>query len=367
MNEISPENRMQGYLQKIAAGPKLSKDLTEEEAEDALSLILDGKISQVRMGVFLIAARMKIETVPENIGYWRALQKRMTPKKIGLDKLLQIADPFDGFQRIPYFGFYAIPVIAELGLPVYGHSALPLPPKLGITFEDLLVNHYQAPVSGTGEQRIKQVEEFKFGYINTSDCLPALENLRSIRTEIVKRPMLATLEKILMPLKAEGKNFLATTYFHRGYETSLTEIGKRSQFDRVIVGNGMEGTTLFGVHKEAKVFIQDGESETQIRPLSYSDMYEEGTAKQIAESHEALKEVESKREILAELGERALKTGEGPAAPQIVSQTACLTHLTDIFQSPQEGFDAAMKILKSGSSYEKLMQWIEQLKKLPQT
>ena len=68
----------------------------------------------MRIAVFLIAARMKIETVPENIGYWRALQKRMTIKKIGLDKLLQIADPFDGFQRIPYFGFYAIPVIAEL-------------------------------------------------------------------------------------------------------------------------------------------------------------------------------------------------------------------------------------------------------------
>ena len=143
MIERSPEDRMKGYLQKIAAGPKLSKDLTEEEAEDALSLILDGKASQLRIGVFLIAARMKIETVPENIGYWRALQKRIPLQKIGLNKLLQISDPFDGFQRIPYFGFYAIPVIAEMGLPVYGHSALPLPPKLGITFEDLLVNHYK--------------------------------------------------------------------------------------------------------------------------------------------------------------------------------------------------------------------------------
>jgi len=363
MTENLPDNRMQAYLQKIAAGPKLSKDLTEDEAEDALSLILDGKVSQVRMGVFLIAARMKIETVPENIGYWRALQKKMPPKKVGLDKLLQIADPFDGFQRIPYFGFYAIPIIAELGLPVYGHSALPLPPKFGITFEDILINHYQVSQAGTGEQRIKQIQESKFGYINTGDCFPALENLRSIRTEIVKRPMLATLEKILMPLQAESKNFLATTYFHRGYEVSLTEIGKRSQFDRVIVGNGMEGTTLFGIHKEAKVFIQNGESETESCTLKYSEMYDEETAKRIAESHEALKEMEPKRETLADLGERALKIGEGPAAIQIASQAACLTHLTDIFKNPQEGFDAAMKILESGSCYEKLMQWIEPLKK----
>ena len=358
MTEISPENRMQSYLQKIAAGPKLSKDLTEEEAEDALSLILDGEVSEVRMGVFLIAARMKVETVPENIGYWRALQKKITPRKIALNNLLQIADPFDGFQRIPYFGFYAIPVLAELGLPTYGHSALPLPPKFGITFDDLLVNHYQFPKSGNG--RIKKIEKFKFGYLSTADTHPTLENLRSIRTEIVKRPMLATLEKILMPLQAESKNYLATTYFHRGYEVSLTEIGKLSEFDRVIVGNGMEGTTLFGVHKEAKIFIQNEDSEAQPRTLKFSEMYQEETAKQITESHEALKEIESKRETLAEMGESALKNGKGgPAAIQIASQAACLSNLSDIFKTPQEGFDAALKVLKSGVCYEKLMQWIK--------
>jgi anthranilate phosphoribosyltransferase len=357
MTEMSPENRMQAYLQKIAAGPKLSKDLSEEEAEDALSLILDGETSEVRRGVFLIAARMKVETAPENIGYWRALQKRMTPRKVAVKKILQIADPFDGFQRIPYFGFYAIPVIAELGLPTYGHSALPLPPKFGITFEDLLVNHYQLQKSGN--DRIEQIEKFKFGYLSTSDTHPALESLRSIRTEIVKRPMLATLEKILMPLQAESKNFLATTYFHRGYEVSLTEIGKRSAFDRVIVGNGMEGTTLFGVHKEAKVFIQNGDSETQSLSLKFSEMYQQETARQIAESHEALKEIASKRETIAEMGENALKTGKGPAAIQIASQSACLSHLADIFKTPQEGFDAALKVLQSGVCYEKLMQWIK--------
>jgi anthranilate phosphoribosyltransferase len=357
MTEMPSENRMQAYLQKIAAGPKLSKDLSEEEAEDALSLILDGEVSQVRMGVFLIAARMKVETVPENIGYWQALQKRMTPKKTALKNLLQIADPFDGFQRIPYFGFYAIPVIAELGLPTYGHSALPLPPKFGITFEDLLVNHYELQKSGSG--RIKQIEKFKFGYLSTADTHPSLESLRSIRTEIVKRPMLATLEKILMPLQAENKNFLATTYFHRGYEVSLTEIGKRSAFDRVIVGNGMEGTTLFGVHKEAKVFIQNGDSETQSLSLKFSEMYQQETARQIAESHEALKEIASKRETIAEMGESALKNGKGAAAIQIASQAACLSHLADIFKTPQEGFDAALKVMQSGTCYEKLMQWIK--------
>ncbi|MBT5260127.1 MAG: hypothetical protein HOL84_04660, partial [Nitrospina sp.] len=287
MPQTDPETRMKDALQKIAAGPRLSKDLTEEEAEDALSLILDDQVSKVRAGVFLIAARMKLETLPENIGYWRALQNRVSPVTVDLDQLLQIADPFDGFQRIPYFGFYAIPVIAELGLPTYGHSALPLPPKFGITFEEILQNHYEV---GDGERPL--LEKYKFGYVSTQDILPQLEALRSLRIEIVKRTMLSTLEKILLPLKAR-KNILATTYFHRGYEVALTEIGKLSQFDRVIIGNGMEGTTLFGVHKEAKVFVQDKTGKAEQKSLSLKTLYNEETAERIADAQEELKPIES--------------------------------------------------------------------------
>ena len=91
-------------------------------------------------------------------------------------------------------------------------------------------------------------------------------------------------------------------------------------------------------------------------------MFQEKTAKQIAEAHEALKEMKSKAETITDLGERALKKGEGPAAIQIASQASCLGHLADIFPSPQKGFDTAMKILKSGSCYESLMKMISFLK-----
>lgn len=355
MPQRDPETRMKDYLQKIAAGPRLSKDLTEGEAEDALSLILDDQVSKVRAGVFLIAARMKLETLPENIGYWRALQSRVSPVTVDLNKLLQVADPFDGFQRIPYFGFYAIPVIAQLGLPVYGHSALPLPPKFGFTFEQILQNHYGVK---EGKHRIALLEKHQFSYLSTPDTLPQLERLRSLRIEIVKRPMLATLEKILLPVKAR-KNILATTYFHRGYEITLCEIGKISDFDTVIIGNGMEGTTLFGVHKEAKVFIQNNTEEAEQKNLPLNNLYDENTAQRIAEAHEELKPIESTLETLVKMGEEALQTGQGPASLQIASQVGTLTYLAGLFTTPQEGFDKATQVLQSGICHDRLMQWFE--------
>jgi anthranilate phosphoribosyltransferase len=202
------------------------------------------------------------------------------------------------------------------------------------------------------------LEKYQFSYLSTAHTLPQLEALRSLRIEIVKRPMLATLEKILLPLKAR-KNILATTYFHRGYEVALTEIGKLSQFDKVIIGNGMEGTTLFGV-KETKMFIQDKTGEAKQQSLSLKTQYDEETARRIAKAQEELKPIESTLGTLTKMGEHALKTGQGPASLQIASQAGTLAHLCGLFATAQEGFDSAMKVLQSGTCYDPLMQWIEE-------
>lgn len=358
-----PGERMKGYLGKIATGPKMSKDLSEAEAEDALSLILNGSVSPVRAGIFLIAARMKLETVAENTGYWRALERTTVQKEVALERLLQIADPFDGFNRVPYFGFYVFPVLAALGLPAYGHSSRSLPPKFGITFEDLLDRHYGADPDDTLEKRVSLLTKYQFGYLSTRHSNPPLENLRAMREEIVKRPMLATLEKMLMPVQAQsGGNFLATGYFHRGYEISMTAIARLSDFDTTLVGNGMEGTTLYGVHKDATVFIQAGEGDPIEKKLAVRHLFAQDTADRIAQTYQDLKTETATLDFLAEWGEAALKENQGPAAPLIACHAATLCHLLGMFATAQDGFDAAEKILASGAGHESLMRYLDEIR-----
>ncbi len=355
----APDERIRAYIEKIATGPRLSKDLTRDEAEDGLTLLLEQSVSDVRAAVFLIASRIKIETAEETLGYWRALDRTTKKHKVKLDRLLQIADAFDGFQRIPYFGFYAIPVIAELGLPAYGHSALPLPPKHGITFEDMLINHYQVPANHNLEQRAELIEKFGFGYLGTEQCHPALEGLRHLREEVIKRTCLSTLEKMLLPLEAK-QNFLATHYFHKGFEASMLEVAKHSAFDKTLVGNGMEGTTLYGVHKKNNVFIQSGKEQAQEKKIDCASIMNEPTAQRIQSAFAELKAVPSSRKQVAGLGEAALNGGEGPAAPLIAYQAATICHLLGIVPDIQTGFDSATQILNSKTSYSKLMEYIEE-------
>ena len=354
-----PAERMKGYLQKIATGPKMSKDLTEAEAEDGLTLVLEDAVSQIRSAVFLVSARMKRETQQENIGYWRALDKSTLRQDIQLDSLLQVADPFDGFNRVPYFGFYAIPVISAMGLPAYGHSSMPQPPKFGITFENILIDHYGLPENTSLDRRVKLIEEFGFGYLGLQQSHPQLDRLKDLRKEIVKRPMLATWEKMLMPLKARKENFLATTYFHRGYEIDMLKIAQLSQFSKTILGNGVEGATLFGVIKATKTFIESGDKEPEEKSLELKTMFNATTAQKIADAYEALKPETATLASLAEMGESALKGNIVASAPLIACQAGTLCHLFGLFPDPQTGFNAAEEIMQTGAPDKNLMRYIE--------
>ena len=59
---------MHSIIQRVATGPELSKDISQEEARAGMRAVLDGHIDPVQAGIFLIGLRMKRETTEENRG-----------------------------------------------------------------------------------------------------------------------------------------------------------------------------------------------------------------------------------------------------------------------------------------------------------
>jgi len=53
---------MRSIIQRIATGPELSKDISEEEARLGTAAIFEDKVDPVRAAIFFIALRMKRET-----------------------------------------------------------------------------------------------------------------------------------------------------------------------------------------------------------------------------------------------------------------------------------------------------------------
>ena len=60
---MNTKNLIYSIIQRIATGPELSKNIETEEAKVAMSAILSGEIDEVQTAIFLIALRMKRETM----------------------------------------------------------------------------------------------------------------------------------------------------------------------------------------------------------------------------------------------------------------------------------------------------------------
>src|SRR5690242_2737439 len=61
------------------------ESLSAGEAERAMELILSGQVSQPQIAGFLVALRMKGETVDELVGFARAMRRMAAPVDHGLN------------------------------------------------------------------------------------------------------------------------------------------------------------------------------------------------------------------------------------------------------------------------------------------
>jgi anthranilate phosphoribosyltransferase len=93
------KNILRGAIQKVATGPEFSKNISEEESYNSMLNILDSTIDPVQAAIYLIAMRMKRETMDENIGSLKALIDKSNIITADVDELLDIAEPYNGFLR----------------------------------------------------------------------------------------------------------------------------------------------------------------------------------------------------------------------------------------------------------------------------
>jgi anthranilate phosphoribosyltransferase len=65
------------YIKEIGRGKDGARALTREQAADLFGQVLDGTVSDLELGAFVIAMRIKGETVGEMAGFLGATYARM--------------------------------------------------------------------------------------------------------------------------------------------------------------------------------------------------------------------------------------------------------------------------------------------------
>jgi len=363
-----PAVLMRSILQRIATGPELSKDISREEACAGMRLILDGKVDPVQAGVFLIALRMKRETDDENRGLLDAILEATREATRGaiapVDEVVDIGDPYDGYNRTLPASPFLPAVLAACGVAAISHGVERMGPKYGVTHRQVL-SAAGLPVDLSPTQAAERLGDRGIGwaYVDQKRFCPKLHGLAALRTLIVKRPAITTIEVLAGPIRGRAKTHLLTGYVHKPYPRIYALLARHAGFDSALLVRGVEGGVIPSLCNNGKVFRYRDLGEEQPAEIRPSDL---GIDQQVrapripgapaaGEAHagRAL-DNDGVAKAAAEAGVAALGGQAGPTRDSLVYGAAlCLWHLGH-HASLRSAADAVRAALDGGEALRRL-------------
>lgn len=258
------QRMMRSIIQRIATGPELSKDIALDEARLGLQAIFDAEVDPVQAGIFLIALRMKRETDDEQRGALEAVRAVTQQVVAEVDEVVDIADPYDGYNRClpssPFLG----PVLAACGVPAVSHGLDAVGPKFGVTHRHVLqaagIDVDLAP--GDAAARLAD-PDIGWTYVDQRAFAPKLHALVPLRATVVKRQVLTTVEVLARPIHGRNKTHLVTGYVHKPYPRIYALLARHAGFDSALLVRGVEGGVVPSLRQTGVCFNYQSRGEEQ--------------------------------------------------------------------------------------------------------
>ncbi len=252
---------MKSIIQRIATGPELSKDLDFEETKAGMQAILRGEIDDVQSAIFFIALRMKRETEEENKGVLAAILAESDKQQVDVDELVDLGDPYSGYNRsIPISTFLPV-VLAELGLPSVIHGLNSVSPKFGLTHRHIVqamglsVDHSTADAKARIEN-----DSIGWSYIDQKSYCKGLHDLVPLRDRIIKRTVINTVETLIAPLRGR-KTHSVLGYVHKPYPPKYAALVEESGMETALLIRGVEGGVIPSLRQKGLMVSYEGTQE----------------------------------------------------------------------------------------------------------
>ncbi len=109
------------YIKEIGRGPRGSKPLTREQAADLFGQVLDGSVTDLEIGAFCLAMRIKGETPEEMCGFLDATHQRLA-RLPATSRPTIVLPSYNGARKLPVLTPLLALLLAREGLPVLLHG-----------------------------------------------------------------------------------------------------------------------------------------------------------------------------------------------------------------------------------------------------
>jgi len=332
---------MRFYLREIGQGPRSGRDLTREEAEDAMGMILGQEIAPSQAGGFLLVQRYKGESPDELRGFTEAIRAKAVTKTPEVEGLLDIGSPYDGRKKSIVVSPASSIVAAAAGVPVVMHGEKDLGPKHGVPIGDVL-EALGLPVDQEPAEVVGQLEATGLGYMHQERFVPALYALKGLREEVALRTVLSTVEKIYN-LASASYSILGLA--HLPYADKMLATAAEMGFKRILIVQGIEGNEDAPTSRPCRAFFCENSERSEIR-IDASEYGLQPASKEEMEGGDATYNAAIARGILA---------GEPGAHRDLVLLNAGIrVWLAERAPTIGDGMDAARQAIDSGAAERKL-------------
>lgn len=239
------------HIAKVAAGESLNAD----EARDAFSIIMSGEATLAQIGGFLMALRVRGETVPEIVGAVGVMREKMLRVDVPANAIDIVGTGGDGMKTYNISTLASL-IVAGAGVPVAKHGNRALSSKAG-TADALSALGVKLDI---GPQAISAcIREAGIGFMFAQLHHSAMRHVGPARVELGTRTVFNILGPLANPgsVKRQLVGVFSPQWLHPIAET-LRELGSESVW--VVHGSGLDEVTTTGTTDV--VALEDGKIRT---------------------------------------------------------------------------------------------------------
>ncbi len=202
------------YIQTLGKGKRGARDLTLEEAEHSLNMILTGQVEPVQLGAFLMLMRIKEETSTEIAGFTRAARQSLHMPadfpKVDLDWAA-----YAGKRRqLPWFVLSAL-LLASHGVKVLMHGISVNTPERIYAPEALASLGIAA--CNSFDEAARELRQRNFAFLQLDVMNPELQRIMDLKEILGLRSPIHTVVRQMNPARAPAS---IMGIFHPGYDTT---------------------------------------------------------------------------------------------------------------------------------------------------
>ncbi|WP_342654964.1 glycosyl transferase family protein [Pseudomonas sp. F3-2] len=210
VTETPAEHPFAQFVRILGKGKRGARNMTREEAREAMGMVLDQKVEDTQLGAFLMLLRHKEESAEELAGFTAAVRERLNAPPLAVD----IDWPtYAGKKRhLPWY-LLAAKCLAQNGVRVLMHGGGAH--TAGRLYSEQLLDLLGIPLCRNWQAVGQALEQQNIAFIPLRDWAPQLQRMIDLRNTLGLRSPIHSLARILNPL---GARCGLQSIFHPGYQ-----------------------------------------------------------------------------------------------------------------------------------------------------